>query len=703
MRPGAPPFLGPISTRLRAAAGSFLRYPQSSDPADRLSTHLLARIVDLLIAALLLFSAAIVLGAEPAPPQYGFTLPGAFLLLCALRLLIRRDRVRLAARILCVAGWSVIAMDLRVHGPNTVAVGGFVVLILIGGLTLGPAAAIGLATATMALFTAVLLRPVPLGSFAAPSGEVKLVHYVTQLALAAVLVAWWSMQMRRLVRDLRASEARRTLLLEESPDAIASTDALGVITFQNRAAEQILGYPASEVVGRRFDEYPGVMAADGERLRKRVAVLLAGGSVPVRELSMVHRNGKTVLVEARSVALHEEGRVVGVMTIQRDVTARRQAEAERTSLQEQLVTAQRMEAVGRVAGGIAHDFNNMLTVILAAAEAIARDPGHDRIAVDDIREAAAKGASLTRQILTFSRRELSQPRPTDVNRSISKLTPMIARILGQDVTTEIRLAPSAPSVLIDPGQLDQVLVNLAVNARDAMPKGGTFTVSTELREGSAAGKSTVALCVRDTGCGMDAATLAKSFEPFFTTKGEKGTGLGLAVVHGIIRQAGGDISCESEPGRGTAFWLVLPAATDPAEPSPSAMIDVRRQPYGRRVVLIDDDPLVRRAVARTLERAGVVVDALPAATDVTDIAARLKDADALITDVVMPGLTGPDLVDELRRRQCHKPVIFISGYADHELVERVRMSPNSILVTKPFTADAIIGRLDQLRAKASPT
>jgi two-component system cell cycle sensor histidine kinase/response regulator CckA len=698
MRAGATAFSGSSPSRLRATVASFFRVPQASDPADRLSTHLLARIVDLLMIALIFFTAAILLGAEPAPPLYGWTLPSAFTLLLVLRLLIRRGRACAAARILCVAGWLVVAMDLPVHGPNTVAVGGFVVLVLIGGLTLGPGGAIALALATAVLFVGLLLQLAPTRPFVAASSQVKLVHYVTQLGLAAVLVAWWSMQMRRLLRELRASEVRRALLLDESPDAIVSTDPLGVVTFQNRGAEQMLGYPANEVVGRKLDELPGLAPTDRERLRHRFGVLLAGRNVPVEELSMVRHDGKPVLVEARTVPLHEDGRLVGVMSILRDVSARRQAEAERASLQEQLVSAQRMEAVGRVAGGVAHDFNNMLTVIQAAAEAIVREPGHDRIALHDIREAAAKGASLTRQLLTFSRRELSQPRRTDVNRSISALRPMLVRILGPDVTNEVLLASGAPAVLIDPGQLDQVLVNLAVNARDAMPNGGTFTVATEIVDGSAA--PGLAIVVRDTGSGMDAATLAKAFEPFFTTKGERGTGLGLAVVHGIVHQAGGTISCESEIGRGTTFRLLLPAAFGKAEPSLSASVIEARAPHGRRVVLIDDDPLVRRAVARTLERAGVFVDALASATDVSDIAARLNDADALITDVVMPGLTGPDLVDELRRRQCHKPVIFISGYADHELVERVRRSPNSTLVTKPFTAEVIVARLEQLKARA---
>jgi PAS domain S-box-containing protein len=553
----------------------------------------------------------------------------------------------------------------------------------------------------VALFATLLLHIVSFRTSAEPSSEVRLVHYVTQLGLAAVLIAWWSVRMRRLLRDLRASEARRALLLEESPDAIISTDSMGVVTFQSRAAERMLGYESNEVLGKRLDEFPGLAPTDLERQRQRLAALVGGGSVPIEELAMVHRDGNTVLVEAKSVALREDGRVVGVMSIQRDVTARRKAEAERTSLQEQLVGAQRMEAVGRVAGGIAHDFNNMLTVIRAAAEAIGRDAGHDRIAVHDIREAAARGASLTRQLLTFSRREHSQPKRTDLHRNIAALRPMIARILGQSVTTEVHLAPSAPAVLIDPGQLDQVLVNLAVNARDAMPDRGTFTVATEVHDGGAPESATVAINVRDTGCGMDAATRAKAFEPFFTTKGDRGTGLGLAVVHGIVHQAGGTISCESEPGRGTTFRLVLPAALGAVDLSPSASVINARPASRRRIVLIDDDPLVRRAVARTLERAGVVVDALPAATDAADIVARLDDADALITDVVMPGLSGPDLVDELRRRQCHKPVIFISGYADHELVERVRKSPNSTLVTKPFTAEEIIVQLHKLTAKTA--
>ena len=271
---------------------------------------------------------------------------------------------------------------------------------------------------------------------------------------------------------------------------------------------------------------------------------------------------------------------------------------------------------------------------------------------------------------------------------------MITGILGPQVTTTIRLAPAVPAVLIDPGQLDQVLVNLAVNARDAMPHGGTFTVATEVREATGGGGgSTLAISVADTGCGMDPATVAKAFEPFFTTKGEEGTGLGLAVVHGIVHQAGGTISCESEPGRGTTFRLVFPAASGPVEISPSASIigagpltpvgwphrrqsagSTRGRPHARAS---------RCARRRATQRDGRGY-----------IARRLCEADALITDVVMPGLTGPDLVDELRQRQCEKPVIFISGYANHELVERVRKSPNSTLVTKPFTAEAIIGRLD---------
>jgi PAS domain S-box-containing protein len=568
-------------------------------------------------------------------------------------------------------------------------------MVVIGGLTLGAAAALSLATATIALLAFVLLRGGSGGVLAAPSSWTKLVHYSTQLALGSVLVAWWAQGMRRVLNQLRESEARHTQLLEDSPDATVVVDHGGLITFWNTAAEQMLGYPRAAFIGRKWDTVP-TLSARLEPLRGASATLSqvannADGSV--RELELVHRDGHTVTVEVKSVPLHDQGQVAGVISTVRDISARKQAEKERAVLEDQLVRAQRMEAVGRFAGGIAHDFNNILTIIFNAAEVIrmtSRD-GHD--AIGDVLEAATRGASLARQLLTFSRHQPTEARATDVNATIVALRPMLARLVGDDVSIQIDLPEAPPTVLIGLGQLDQILLNLTINARDAMPRGGKIHLTASIID--EAGPPAVELVFTDNGSGMSPATTAQAFEPFFSTKGERGTGLGLSIVKRIVQQAGGTIRCESELGRGTTFRIALPlVAVAPSLDVPKATDTARREK--RRVVLVDDDPLVRLAVARALQSAGVAVDPISTPLVVSDIETRLRGACALITDVVMPDMTGPDLVDELRRRGCTTPVLFVSGYAEHALLERIRSASGASLLPKPFTAEDILARLDEL-------
>jgi hypothetical protein len=457
----------------------------------------------------------------------------------------------------------------------------------------------------------------------------------------------------------------------------------------------MLGYARNEIVGRRWIDAGTVPTKHVDVVRADIASVMQQTTAIVRDLELVHRDGRTVTVEAKSMPLREEGRVVGLVSIVRDVSERKRTELERASLREQLVSAQRMEAVGRFAGGIAHDFNNILTIILNTAEVvIAHVPEGDREAVADIREAAHRGAALTRQLLTFSRRQPSQPRATDVNQTLVALRPMLERLLGEDVGVELRLCSPSTRVLVDPGQLDQIVVNLVVNSRDAMPDGGKITIVTELVAGSSPSPS-IAIRVSDTGHGMDAATKALAFEPFFTTKGERGTGLGLSVVKNIVQLAGGTIECESEAGSGTTFRIVLPSVDGAPSVAPPARPNSGPRP-ARRVVLVDDDPLVRVAVSRALQGAGISVDAVSLPVDADDLERRLCEADALITDIVMPGLTGPDLVDEQRRRGGRTPVLFVSGHAEHALVERVRRAPDALLLAKPFTSDEVLARLDEL-------
>jgi PAS domain S-box-containing protein len=669
---------------------------RAKDPAERLAARLVSAIVDLLLLALVVFYALALLGPVSAPAQYRVTVPIGLCLLFGLRWLVRSGRVRPAAILLCACGWLIIATDLQIHGSNTVAVGGFLLMVVIGGLTLGPAAALSLATATIMLLAFVLLRGGSGDVLVAPSSWTKWVHYSTQLALGSVLVAWWAQGMRRVLNQLRESEARHTQLLEDSPDATVVVDHGGLITFWNSAAEQMLGYPRAAFIGRRWDTVPTLSARLDPLHGVNASLSQVANSVDgsVRELELVHRDGHTVTVEVKSVPLHDQGRVAGVISTVRDISARKQAEKERAVLEDQLVRAQRMEAVGRFAGGIAHDFNNILTIIFNAAEVIrmTSPDGHD--AIGDVLEAATRGASLARQLLTFSRHQPTEARATDVNATIVALRPMLVRLVGDDVSIQIDLPEPPPTVLIGLGQLDQILLNLTINARDAMPRGGKIHLTASVVDETGA-PARVELVFTDNGSGMSAATTAQAFEPFFSTKGERGTGLGLSIVKRIVQQAGGAIGCESELGRGTTFRIALPVvAVPPSLDAPKATDTARREK--RRVVLVDDDPLVRLAVGRALQSAGVAVDSMTTPLVVSDIEARLRGACALITDVVMPDMTGPDLVDELRRRGCTTPVLFVSGYAEHALLERIRNASGAALLPKPFTAEDILARLDEL-------
>jgi signal transduction histidine kinase/CheY-like chemotaxis protein len=412
---------------------------------------------------------------------------------------------------------------------------------------------------------------------------------------------------------------------------------------------------------------------------------------PFEEIALVHRDGHPLVVEVKGVALRDEGRVVGTMSILRDVSDRKKADAERAALQQRLASAQRLEAMGRIAGGVAHDFNNLLTIILCAADSV-RD-GVAGEALADVRDAAQRGAVLTRQLLTFSRRQISHPVPLDVNRAIRDIQPMLLRLLGERIGVELSLAPELPAVVIDPAQLDQVLLNLAANARDAMPSGGTLRVSTKRPDEGAR----VEIVVADTGVGMDATTLGSIFEPFFSTKGERGTGLGLAVVEGVVRAAGGVVTATSEPGRGTAFRVSLPSTDRPATQELPAFGKGERTPW--RVVLVDDDPNVRRAIAASLRAAAFVVEEVPGPHDLEDVASierGLGGMDALVTDILMPRMNGVDLALELRRRGCAVPIVFVSGYAEHDLVERTRGISRSRCLQKPFTSDELSESLEKL-------
>jgi nitrogen-specific signal transduction histidine kinase/CheY-like chemotaxis protein len=392
---------------------------------------------------------------------------------------------------------------------------------------------------------------------------------------------------------------------------------------------------------------------------------------------------------------------VGASAIVRDVTAQKKAES-------QLRQSQKMEAIGRLAGGVAHDFNNILGIISACNEFL-----RDRIDaasepspyVDNIKKAIERGTSLTRQLLTFSRTSVVQPRVLDVNERLKDISKLLRPLLGDDV--EILVVPKSALAVVeaDPGQLDQIVVNLAVNARDAMPRGGKFILETgavrfdedfaDQHQTMPAGKY-VMLAVSDTGHGMDEATISRIFEPFFTTKEiGKGTGLGLATVYGIVKQSAGHILVYSEPGHGTTFKIYLPSADHKigvaSKPEPEA-VSPKRQ--GTTILLVEDDDIMRSLTRQLLQEHGyTVVEASDGKSALEWIESHAEPIDLLLTDVVMRRMSGPELVERLGVSHPTLKVVYMSGYTGELMAEREVLKRGITLLEKPFTRTALLNTI----------
>jgi nitrogen-specific signal transduction histidine kinase/FixJ family two-component response regulator len=392
-----------------------------------------------------------------------------------------------------------------------------------------------------------------------------------------------------------------------------------------------------------------------------------------------------------------------VLSVTSDVT-------ERKRLEEQLRQSQKMEAVGRLAGGVAHDFNNLLMVMSGAADLAleALPEGHPtRAELVEITDAAQRGASLTRQLLVFSRRQVIEPRFLDVNAVIGNVRGMLQRLVGEDVHI-VQITDAAPaSVLADGGQLEQILMNLAANARDAMPRGGTLTIKTarvtisdgDERPSPGVPPGTyVEFTVSDTGVGMDADVKAHLFEPFFTTKptGE-GTGLGLAAVYGIVQQSGGHIVVSSEPGRGTTVTILLPFAEDTSIPDAPAFEPVRLRGGTETILVVEDESAVRELVARILQRSGYDVIAAGCLKEaLSQIQSRHAGIDLLLTDVVMPGDSGPKVAERLRKHFPDLPVLYMSGYTDAALGKYGVLNPGTSLLQKPFSSAQLLANVREM-------
>jgi PAS domain S-box-containing protein len=507
-------------------------------------------------------------------------------------------------------------------------------------------------------------------------------------------------EVRRAGDELRA-------LFEASPLAICGLDPDGRVRSWNRAAEELFGWSADEVIGTAAN-VPADLREEFEGLRARV---LAGGTLANFETRGSSKDGRAVEVSVSAAALRDRnGTASGVVLVYADVSARKTLEA-------QLRQAQKMEAVGRLAGGVAHDFNNILTVIRAAAEFLLTDLDEDdarRSDAAEIRDAANRAAALTRQLLAFSRQQVLQMRVVDLNAVVTGLEPMVRRVLEANIAVVTRLQAGLNLVRADPHQLDQVILNLVVNARDAMPEGGTLLIETanvvldeeypRSHRGVRPGPHVV-LSVTDTGCGMDAATQARAFEPFFTTKPVgQGTGLGLATVYGIVRQSGGHLWVYSEVGRGTTFKVYFPCHTGPAdeEAKPPVRTD-GREALDATILLVEDDVAVRATVRRVLERGGYSVLEAPNGDEaLASLADPNQFVHLVISDMVMPGMSGLELRENLREARPGLPVLLMSGYSEEAIARFGDLEAEGPLIEKPFTVQGILDKVqDVLAAEAS--
>ena len=509
---------------------------------------------------------------------------------------------------------------------------------------------------------------------------------------------------------LRRSEARFRSLAEATAQIIWTRNAAGEFTSPQDGWMAFTGQPFE--AHREWGWLEAIHPDDREWTAGSWREAVSAGTLHSGEHRLRRQDGAYRWMAVRAAPVRDaDGTIAEWMGIEVDVTARHEAEERIRSVESQLLQAQKLEAVGRLAGGIAHDFNNLLTVISGTTSlAQGRLPPGSPLAAEfaDIEHAADRAAALTRQLLAFSRRQSLNPVVLEINGVVSRLEGLLHRTLGEDLELRMVLADDTGRVRADPGQLEQVLMNLAVNARDAMPEGGTLTIETApvAIEGDYAATHLgvdpgpyIMLSVSDTGIGMDALTCARVFEPFFTTKAvDKGTGLGLSTVYGIVKQTGGSIFVYSEPGHGTTFKIYFPRVAEPAtgrEPKPATT--VAHDPRSREVILLAEDATdVRRFTARVLREAGYeVLEAESVESGLAASAAHPSRIHLVLTDVMMPHGTGRNLVEQLRRLRPDIAVVFMSGYTDDTVLQRAVIEPGTAFIQKPFSPALL---LTQVRA-----
>jgi len=506
---------------------------------------------------------------------------------------------------------------------------------------------------------------------------------------------------KRAEQALIKSEERYRDLVENAHDIIYSQDLEGNYTSMNQAGATITGYAVEEALKLNFAQTvaPECLEATREMLKRK----LAGDRETAYEMEILAKDGHRIKVEANTKLVYQDGVPVGIQGIARDVTERKQ-------LEDQLRQSQKMEAIGQLAGGVAHDFNNLLTAINGySGLALQRiDDNHPlRGYLEEIKKAGDRAANLTRQLLAFGRKQILQPLPINLNDIVTDMNKMLRRLIGEDVELRAKLDPALKKIKADPGQIEQVLVNLVVNARDAMPQGGKLTIETATVEldqdyadrhvGVTPG-SYVMLAVSDTGTGIDDLTKAQIFDPFFTTKEKgKGTGLGLSTVYGIVKQSGGNIWVYSELKHGTTFKVYLPQLDVVPAKTEAGVAEPAVADGWETILLVEDEDVVRGLAKKILEQSGYkVLEASRGEEGIRLCLQRTEPLHLLLTDVVMPGTSGKEVADRLRELLPGLRVLFMSGYTDEAIVHHGVLDSNVEFIQKPFTPTSLVRKVREV-------
>jgi len=495
--------------------------------------------------------------------------------------------------------------------------------------------------------------------------------------------------------DLRA-------VVQAFPDLFLWLDRSGRITMYRARTAEDLFLPEMDLVGRSIQDVPSPDVR--AKFRQAVDAINEGAPIVTVEYALTVQ-GKVRHYEARLLPLLD----TNILAIIRNMTDRRQAELALRERDQQLQQAQRVEALGVLAGGIAHDFNNLLTAVLGFCSMLQeslRGRNEDLQRLEQIQIAATRASVLTRQLLAYGRKQVLEGRLVDLNVVVSGITRLVGPLLGTNIQIKTALSQRLGAVFADPGQVEQVIMNLVLNARDAMPNGGTITIATSdvleateplselVGEGN---RCRVQVAVSDTGCGMDASTRARIFEPFFTTKDRtKGSGLGLSMVYGIVKQSGGEIEVWSEVGAGTTFRILFPRAENDLEEVTTG-VEAGLSAPTKTVLLVDDEELVRGLAREFLVREGYRVLEASCATEALAVEEGFAEPiDALVTDFIMPGASGAELAASLAKRRPETRVLYMSGYPGEVMANRGALKEGSRVLQKPFTAETLAGMLREV-------